>query len=662
MTIQLHAPTSEAGSVGTSSQATAIAPGEDRFGWLAVLLAAWIVAGLYTAAFAFSSGGISDSVVSVYHVPLYLGVLALAGTCLWRAVRARRAGLNWRTAFPAGYELLVAGAIALLAWPIVELGWREGVGINGEAAQVFAPSRILLIGGCLLVAVAPLRASGRPTGRAASWRRALAAALVFTLAGIFGIEPAQNAWLQAPPLDPGARSEIWVMNSDGSAQTRLIVPPAGYQAGTPAWSPDGTQIAYTISPVPEYSGQQPADVQIWLASADGSGQHQLIAGSGWYWLPHWSADGQWITFTLDAQYGPGSGAGVLPPAGAYNQPPPLGQPQSVSQSVDVWRVRANGIGPAEQLSSDPAEDRAAVYSPDGRHLLFDSTRAEGRTGLYVAEADGSKPQRITMLGDDWAGSWSPDGTRIAFNASRNGAAYDIYLTDYPPVSAPQQLTNDPANDSGPSWAPDGSRIVFSSTRTGQNDVWSMAADGSDLINLTATHGVAETLTSGGQSWGPDGRIVYVRQQDAPAFASDLVRNDLGIISMLLGALILALLVLVTVGGGAPFGAVTLMLALGTAVAAVGSGETRFVPAALVGGLIVDFAIRLAGDRRRQLIGAVGAALAFVLAPGLTVMATGVLGWSPALLLGVALAAAVLAGGVALLVGPFIGARAAAAGE
>jgi hypothetical protein len=62
------------------------------------------------------------------------------------------------------------------------------------------------------------------------------------------------------------------------------------------------------------------------------------------------------------------------------------------------------------------------------------------------------------------------------------------------------------------------------------------------------------------------------------------------------------------------------------------------------------AIRLAPQSRKQLVGAVGAALAFVLGAGATVLATSVIGWAPALLIGVAMAAALLAGGAALLLG------------
>jgi TolB protein len=51
-------------------------------------------------------------------------------------------------------------------------------------------------------------------------------------------------------------------------------------------------------------------------------------------------------------------------------------------------------------------------------------------------------------------------------------------------SNPLRLTSDVDEDSEPAWLGDGSRIVFFSTRSGNEDIWSMDPDGSDLLNLT----------------------------------------------------------------------------------------------------------------------------------------------------------------------------------
>jgi Tol biopolymer transport system component len=618
------------------------------FAWLTLLLAAWITLGLLLAATVYANRTITDTVLSIYHLPYYLGVLALVGLCLARIIRARRAGQDWRAAFPPGYLGLPVGAALLVIWPIVEIGWREGIGIRGDSIeQSFAPSRLLVLAGVLLVASAPLYAALKTPATRGGWPPVLSATLVLSVLGVVGFEPAQNPWLEAPLSSAISRSEIWVMDADGSHQTQLITLKA-FDLGEAVWSPDGTRIAYTMSATPKRQGELALNIAIWTANADGSNQHELIAGVGWYWLPHWSPDGAWILFTLDGQHGPGSGAGILPPAVGFGQGPAAGQPPTVTPNVDVWRIRSDGSGDVERVTTDPAEDRAGVYSPDGASLLFDSTRDAGHTALFVAPTGSSDAVQVTTMDDAWGGSWSPDGSRIAFLGGAFNANSDIWVTNYPVSGPPQQLTFDLGSDRVPSWSPDGRRIAFESNRESTNDIWSMDAGGADQVNLTRSDGAGEGLTSGGQSWGPDGRILYQRSQDFPAEASGLVRENLGVMGTLLGALLLAFVVMLVVSVGAPFGAVTVILGLSTAAAAVGSGEWRFVFAAVIAGLTVDVLIRLAPARRRLMVGTAAAGAAFVLAAGVVVLATSVIGWSVTLLLGVALAAAALGAGMAAL--------------
>src|SRR5512135_2551440 len=109
-----------------------------RFGWISIFFAAWIAGGLALASWALGQGLTRDYGFSPYHVPAYLGIVALAVFCGAILVRAVRRGRPWRTAFPPGYGVLGAGALVLLAYPIADLAWREGVGIavvNGSVVE-----------------------------------------------------------------------------------------------------------------------------------------------------------------------------------------------------------------------------------------------------------------------------------------------------------------------------------------------------------------------------------------------------------------------------------------------------------------------------------------------------------------------------------------------
>ena len=86
--------------------------------------------------------------------------------------------------------------------------------------------------------------------------------------------------------------------------------------------------------------------------------------------------------------------------------------------TDLWLIPTAG-GPARQLTSDPAPDIAAGFSPDGKWIAFLSKRGEDKQNqLYVIAADGGEARRVTNMptGVD-VPRWFPDSHRIAFVTS-----------------------------------------------------------------------------------------------------------------------------------------------------------------------------------------------------------------------------------------------------
>jgi len=148
-------------------------------------------------------------------------------------------------------------------------------------------------------------------------------------------------------------------------------------------------------------------------------------------------------------------------------------------------MNADGTGQVN-LTSNPAQDAEPAWSPDGSHIAFTSTR-DGTTDIYVMNADGSSPVRLTT-GGGMQLSWSPDGTKIAFVGVGGLSVINVDGSDL------RSLTN---NASHPKWSPDGTKIAFTSYRDGNWEIYVINPDGSGLRNLTN-----DPATDMGPAWRP----------------------------------------------------------------------------------------------------------------------------------------------------------------
>lgn len=119
-------------------------------------------------------------------------------------------------------------------------------------------------------------------------------------------------------------------------------------------------------------------------------------------------------------------------------------------------------------------DTDVTVSPDGKTLLFASTRHNEHPDIYLQRTDGLSVTQLTSdNADDAYPTFSPDGKQIAFCSTRGGS-WDIYLMDVDGRNV-VQLTNSPSQDLHPSFSPDGRRLVYSSTgnRSGQWELWTL---------------------------------------------------------------------------------------------------------------------------------------------------------------------------------------------
>jgi hypothetical protein len=612
-----------------------------RLAWIAASFGAVIIGGFVLVLWAIASGRAPDVAASPYHLPLYLGLAGLVAYALVRAFRAARRGDGWRHAFPDGFGLLGVGAGVAIVSLVLDVGWREGVGIVFGIEEGFAPSRVILVIALGMIAIVPLRAaillgSGRVPRVAAGISAALTVA---ALGWPGGFNVAASPWLAADHDLPPTPTDLWVMDADGSHQTRIVELDNGDNAGYASWAPDGSLIAYTVFGTA--ADDAAARANLWIAAPDGSGAARIDDSDAWRWIPRVTADGAAVLYTQEVPGGPFVQEGPVGPGAAAGPQGPLNVPLP---HADIWRLALGG-GVPERLTDQQGDDRAPVPSPDGSLVLFDTTR-DGNTELYVMNADGSDPRRLTDdPGEDWGGSWSPDGSRIAFNSNRSGAM-EIYVMDADGNDV-RQVTFDGGLNTSPSWSPDGASLAYSSRDPeDRGQIWSIPITGGPATNLSRSPTVSDQSWTG--AWGPDGRIVFARSLPPAPEATPIVRLDLATTEMLLSVALVAIVAILLTRTAPPPGTFTLVLTLALVLLAAPTEQWRFVPAGLAAGFAADLATWLGPDRLGGRLAGAAAGSALVLATALIALATTGLEWSPTLTIGVAIAAGAIGWGLGAL--------------
>jgi TolB protein len=215
--------------------------------------------------------------------------------------------------------------------------------------------------------------------------------------------------------------EGWAIRMYSLELNRLVNFPAGTAGGSnqsPAWSSDGSKIAFSSS--------RSGNPEIWVADANGGDLHKLtnfagpnvgptwnprsnaqlawvsgrtgepqiytmdqdgasvqrLTDGGYAISPSWASNGQFLTFSWNRKYGPGA---------------PGGQDIYVMDVVSKRWL---------QLTHDAGSNDFPSWAPDGRHIVFERSMGSHSHQIWSMLADGTEQHQLTQTGENFMPNWS----------------------------------------------------------------------------------------------------------------------------------------------------------------------------------------------------------------------------------------------------------------
>ena len=247
--------------------------------------------------------------------------------------------------------------------------------------------------------------------------------------------------------DRTGKKEVYVMDFDGSNAKQITKHRS--LTLTPAWSPDGSKIAYSAI---TKNRRNVKNHNLYEFDFKTSNIKLLSDRTGINSGAHYHPNGEQIALTMSF----------------------LGNPEIFVLNKEKKTVA--------RLTSSAGVDVDPNWSPDGKSLSFVSNRA-GQPMVYRMGSNGGDVQRLTFAGTyNATPSWSPKNNKIAFAGWIDGR-FDIFIMNVDGTNI-ERLTKNQGNNEDPSFSPDGNFVVFSSNRAGGKRAYVMNIEGTFVKPLT----------------------------------------------------------------------------------------------------------------------------------------------------------------------------------
>ncbi len=275
------------------------------------------------------------------------------------------------------------------------------------------------------------------------------------LTGIDGVFATQIAYVTAERNGRETLYSLFVSDADGANEHVIVESPDPIMS--PAWSPDGRQIAYV-----SFEGNESS---IFIQTLRTGNRIRVSAAPGINGAPSFSPDGRKLVLTLGGPDG----------------------------NLDIY-VMDLATRETTRLTTNRAIDTEGSWTPDGRQIYFTSDRGGGPQ-IYRVAATGGTPERVTFEGGYNARPrLSPDGTKLAMVQLSQGnyriAVMDLDKRDVLVLSTGRQ-------DESPSFAPNSDTLIYATRQQRNGVLETVTADGLVRQRLASGEGdVREPV------WGP----------------------------------------------------------------------------------------------------------------------------------------------------------------
>ena len=266
------------------------------------------------------------------------------------------------------------------------------------------------------------------------------------LIGLPGVFRTRIAYVTSEGVGENQIYSLMVADADG--HNPLPVVRSKQPLLSPAWSPDGRELAYVSF--------EKGNSSIWIQEVATGARRRIADFKGINGAPAFSPDGDQLALTLSR----------------------TGNPEIYIMDLSSGRLK--------QLTEHWAIDTEPSWHPNGRKIIFTSDRG-GKPQIYEVPVSGdAKPQRVTRKGDYNArSSFSPDGSRMTMVHGNNND-YRIAVLDTETEFL--QIVSDGRLDESPSFAPNGSMLLYAS-REGNQGVLSAVP----VLGVTSGGQVAHQL-------------------------------------------------------------------------------------------------------------------------------------------------------------------------